>query len=153
MEHLTIKQLKEIGLKITPQRQAILTFLNGNKNHPSAEDIYAELLKQFPGMSFATVYNTLSKLSEAEQIQELDIDPQRTRFDPCTDPHHHFYCKVCGKIFDLVHAAPNIADRDFLRTAHLNGHRIDTIQINLRGVCKGCRNQLNQQPANKSIKH
>ncbi len=152
MEQLIIKQLKEIGLKVTPQRQAILAFLNGNKNHPSAENIYAELLKQFPGISFATVYNTLSKLSQAAQIQELDIDPQRTRFDPCTDPHHHFYCKVCKKVFDLACTDLNVTDPDFLRITCINGHHVDTVQINLRGTCKDCRNKPNQQPF-KNIKY
>jgi Fur family peroxide stress response transcriptional regulator len=141
MKHLIANQLKEIGLKVTPQRQAVLAFLNGNKDHPSAEDIYGELLKQFPGMSFATVYNTLSKLSEASKIQELNIDPQRTRFDSCTDPHHHFYCKVCGKVFDFKNTASNIVDNDLLRTTHIKGHRIDTVQVNLRGTCKDCRTQ------------
>ena len=61
--------LRKIGLKITPQRQAILKLLKGNQTHPSAERIYSKILKKYPGISFATVYNTLSKLVEAGEIQ------------------------------------------------------------------------------------
>ena len=75
--------LRKIGLKITPQRQAILKLLKGNQTHPSAERIYSEILKKYPGISFATVYNTLSKLIEAGEIRELDIDPNKKRFVLC----------------------------------------------------------------------
>jgi len=128
----TIK-LKEIGLKITPQRQAILKLLRGNQTHPSAESIHTEILKKYPGISFATVYNTLSRLIEAGEIMELDIDPNKKRFDPCVTPHTHFYCKVCGKVFDVVcdtSLSSNIKKID--------GHQVDAIQLNLKGVCKEC---------------
>ena len=134
MVDLTVTQLKEIGLKVTPQRQAILELLNGNRTHPSAESLYHELIKKFPRISFATVYNTLSKLAEAEKIQELNIDPHKKRFDPSTAPHHHFYCKLCGKVFDIVYDAPVS-----FNTKKVDGHQIDAIQVNLKGVCKDCR--------------
>lgn len=133
MKDMTTIKLKEIGLKITPQRQAILKLLKGNQTHPSAERIYSEILKKFPGISFATVYNTLSKLVEAGEIQELDIDPNKKRFDPCITPHYHFYCKVCGKVFDIVYDTPLVWN-----IKRIEGHQIDTVQLNFKGVCKGC---------------
>ncbi len=48
MKDTTTIKLKEIGLKITPQRQAILKLLEGNQTHPSAERIYSEILKKYP---------------------------------------------------------------------------------------------------------
>ena len=125
--------LRKIGLKITPQRQAILKLLKGNQTHPSAERIYSKILKKYPGISFATVYNTLSKLVEAGEIQGLDIDPNKKRFDPSTSLHYHFYCKVCGKVFDIVYDTPLV-----LNIKKIEGHQIDTVQLNFKGVCKGC---------------
>ncbi|OGP95803.1 MAG: hypothetical protein A2157_09810 [Deltaproteobacteria bacterium RBG_16_47_11] len=134
MKDTTTTKLKEIGLKITPQRQAILKLLEGNQTHPSAENIHSEILKKYPAVSFATVYNTLSKLREAGEIRELDIDPDKKRFDPCITPHTHFYCKVCGKVFDIVYDTPLS-----LNMKKIDGHQVDVIQINLKGVCKDCR--------------
>jgi Fur family peroxide stress response transcriptional regulator len=133
MKDQTAIKLKEIGLKVTPQRQAILKLLKGNRTHPSAENIYHGILKEFPAISFATVYNTLSKLSEAEAIQELDIDPHKKRFDPRLSPHSHFYCRVCKKIYDVEenHPFPKEIQR-------INGHIIEAAQVNLKGVCKAC---------------
>jgi len=133
MKDTTTLKLKEIGLKITPQRQAILKLLKGNQTHPSAERIYSEMLKKYPGISFATVYNTLSKLVGAGEIQELDIDPNKKRFDPYTSLHYHFYCKICGKIYDVdydLSITPNIK--------RIGGHQIEAIQLNFKGVCKAC---------------
>ena len=42
MQDHTIETLKEIGLKVTPQRQAILRLLEGNRSHPSADAIFRE---------------------------------------------------------------------------------------------------------------
>ena len=133
MKDPTTLKLKEMGLKVTPQRQAILKLLEGNRTHPSAEQIYHEILKKYPGVSFATVYNTLSKLAAAGEIQELDIDPDKKRFDPYPSPHYHFYCKTCGKVYDVdydVSLAPNIKN--------IAGHQIEAVQLNFKGLCKEC---------------
>jgi Fur family peroxide stress response transcriptional regulator len=139
MKDLTIAELKAIGLKVTPQRQAILEILNQNWTHPSAETIYRELLTKFPRISFATVYNTLSKLAAAEKIQELNIDPQKKRFDPYLAPHHHFYCRVCRKVFDIVREVPVPVNINPTYRENVNGHQVDAIQVNFKGVCKDCR--------------
>ena len=130
------RTLKEIGLKVTPQRQAILRLLDGNKSHPSADNIYSEVLKEYPAISFATVYNTLSKLGNSGKIQELDIDPGRKRFDPCTAPHAHFYCRACGNVFDVVCDIPFPGSMDDMKT--VEEHQVDAIQLNFKGLCKDC---------------
>ena len=129
------KTLKKIGLKVTPQRLAVLRLIKSDRTHPSAEKIYHEISKRFPSISFATVYNTLTKLVEAGEIQQLDIDPDKKRFDPYTSLHYHFYCKTCGKVYDM--------DYDISLTPDIKkiaGHHVETIQLNFKGVCKGCAN-------------
>ena len=130
---LQAAKLKKIGLKVTPQRLAILQMIEGDRTHPSAEKIYHEISKKFPSISFATVYNTLDKLVEAGEIQQLDIDPDKKRFDPYTSLHYHFYCKTCGKVYDV--------DYDISLTPDIKkiaGHQVETIQLNFKGVCKDC---------------
>ena len=138
MKDKTTATLKEIGLRVTPQRQAILRLLDGNRTHPSAHAIHRAVVKEYPGISFATVYNTLSRLAEAGKIQELDIDPDKKRFDPCTAPHYHFYCRVCGKVLDITCDIPFLSNLDPLEPGTIDGHRIDGIQLNFKGVCKDC---------------
>lgn len=142
MEEFSIKKLRERGLRVTPQRQAMVEFLKENTTHPTAETIYHEMLKLFPRISFATVYKNLETLVETNYIQKLDIDPHRERFDPCITPHHHFYCKVCGGVFDVVYDGNDQPCMDLLTIKSINGHQVDAIDINYKGVCKECREKL-----------
>jgi Fur family peroxide stress response transcriptional regulator len=142
MNDRSIIELKEIGLKVTPQRQGILKLLHGNRNHPSAENLYREIRKEYPRISFATVYKTLSRLAEAGKIQQLDIDPNKKRFDPSVVPHHHFYCKKCGRVFDLAQVSSSLADFAPLKLGSVVGHKVEGVQLNFKGVCKNCWRKL-----------
>lgn len=120
------------AFRLTPQREAILRFLEGNTSHPSAEDIYARLRRKFPGMSFATVYNTLQSLLGRGDLIEVRIDRGRARFDPGLKPHHHLLCVRCGAITDLPERAP-------VRPAGLpRGYRLLSSNIEFYGICPAC---------------
>ena len=73
---------KELGMKLTPQRLSILSYLDGNREHPTAEDIYRKVSRKFPTMSLATVYNTLETLKRQGMLTEITIDPDKRHFDP-----------------------------------------------------------------------
>lgn len=96
-----MENYKKMGLKLTPQRLAIFEYLDGNKSHPSAENIYLDVKKKYPMMSFATVYNTIERLKQKGLLLELTCDPERRRYDPDTKQHHHIICMSCRKIVDV----------------------------------------------------
>lgn len=129
-------KFKDIGLKLTPQRIAILDFLEGNTDHPSADDIYKAVSVQHPTMSFATVYNTLDTLRGKGHILELTIDPGKKRFDPCTDPHHHLICTSCKRVQDIH------APFDLDLPEHMKGDfKITGNHIEFYGICPVCRDR------------
>jgi Fur family transcriptional regulator, peroxide stress response regulator len=70
MEDMLLK-IRGCDFRITPQRIAILTILAGSKEHPSVEEIYKEVKKQFRTTSLATVYKTISLLKELNEVLEL----------------------------------------------------------------------------------
>jgi Fur family peroxide stress response transcriptional regulator len=96
-----IKKYSGRGFKMTPQRIAILDFLEGNTGHPSAEDIYKEIKKKHPTVSFATIYNTLETLKKRREIVEITIDPERKHYEANISHHHHIVCIICKKIRDV----------------------------------------------------
>ncbi len=126
---------KNLGLKLTPQRIAIIEYLEGNKEHPSAEDIYNALKPKFPSMSFATVYNTLEVLVKKGVVKELNVESSRKRFDPSTEPHHHFFCKKCKKVIDVENHI-NIPVPE-----QLKDFKIEDIQIIFYGLCPECKSR------------
>ncbi len=121
-------------MKLTPQRMAILGYLDGNTSHPSAEDIFAAVSRRFPGMSLATVYNTLASLKEKGKLLELTIDPAKKRYDPDTRPHHHLICLDCKRVSDIDRAF-DLEIPDSLR----NGFQITGNHIEFYGYCPECK--------------
>ncbi len=128
------KKTESNHLKLTPQRIAILEYLEGNKSHPSAADIYKAVSERYPTMSIATVYNTLEILREKGRLLDLSIDAGKKRFDPNTKPHHHLICVNCKTITD-VH-------RNFvldLRKDESGDYDIIGNHVDFYGICPKCK--------------
>ncbi|MDA8387569.1 MAG: Fur family transcriptional regulator [Nitrospiraceae bacterium] len=125
---------RELGLKLTPQRLAILEYLDGNTAHPAAEEIFAALSGRFPGLSLATVYNTLAILRDRGRLLELTIDPSKRRYDPQVKPHHHLICLSCKRIADIEHTFA-LEIPGALRM----GYEITGNQIEFYGLCPDCK--------------
>lgn len=131
-----IKKYKSKGFKLTPQRLAILRFLEGNTSHPTAEAIYSEIKRDHPTVSFATVYNTIEALKHRGLVSEITIDPERKHFDPNPAPHHHIICTACNRISDVM--------ADYSETLTLPGDILDNFtvtgnHVDFFGVCADCR--------------
>lgn len=121
------------NFRMTPQRAEILRLLDGNRSHPSAEEIYGSIRRKFPGLSFATVYNTLESLLALGELAEVRIDSRRARFDPCTDGHSHLMCVKCGAIADL--RKPARPPRPAGKPA---GFKVLRCNVEFYGVCPAC---------------
>jgi len=126
-----LAELKRAGLKMTPQRIAIVKELHGDETHPTAHELYERLLPAFPTMSFATVYNTLDALAKNGLIRTIRLG-SAVRFDPNTTAHHHAVCDACGVVVDLPAEAPPV---------HAHGFRVRTEERTYRGTCSRCSKQ------------
>lgn len=128
-------QKRELGpqFKRTPQRLAILDYLEGNTSHPSAEEIYRAVSKKYRSLSLATVYNTLNTLAKSGALRELTIDPERKRYDPDTSRHHHLICVLCGKIVDIAGGIAVNLPGEMARDFTLLGNHIE-----FYGHCSPC---------------
>jgi len=126
-----LAHLKQKGFKLTPQRVAVIEYLEGNSSHPSAADLFKQVKKKYPMISFATVYNTLKILGEAKEIKPLTIGFDKVNFDPNTEQHDHFYCRKCGKIIDIV-------PEKKMKIEEIEGHQIKDHQIYYYGICSEC---------------
>lgn len=127
-----VQRLKKKGIVLTIQRLAVLELLEGSSDHPTVEAIHKRLVKIYPTLSLATVYNTLEMLKQAGEIQELNIGKKRC-FDPVPEPHHHFYCWVCERILDVEINCP------IVQKGYIDSHKIERVQAIFYGVCAECR--------------
>lgn len=123
--------MKEI--RYSKQREAIYQYLISSKEHPSAETIYFDIKKQFPHISFGTIYRNLNFLADQGKIRKLNLGKDTILFDGNTALHHHFVCNKCHKIYDInFDLKPNSNDIKSLE------HRIDDYSITMNGICKEC---------------
>jgi Fe2+ or Zn2+ uptake regulation protein len=97
-----IEHFRAQGLKVTPQRQCIFEALVSTAGwHPTAEAIWAEVMRHMPAVSLKTVYQTLNDLSTMGVVAHLDIGTGSARFDTNTDRHQHVVCNRCSRVWDV----------------------------------------------------
>jgi Fe2+ or Zn2+ uptake regulation protein len=130
-----LADLKRAGLKLTPQRMAIVRELADDLTHPTAQELFERLRPAFPTMSFATVYNTLDALAKLGLVGSLRLG-SAVRFDPNTSPHHHAVCDACGAVVDLPAAAPSASRKRTIAKA--SGFTVRSEQRTYRGLCGRC---------------
>jgi Fur family peroxide stress response transcriptional regulator len=132
----TIQKLRSEGFKLTPQRLAVIRYMLGNKEHPSALKIHKELRRKYPTLSFSTVYNTLGTLEKIGEVQSLHINDDFLNYEPNTSPHLHFLCRKCGMIHDIFTEGWT----DFaVPLGDIDGHEVTNFSVVLGGTCKFCR--------------
>ena len=153
--------LRAAGLKVTPQRMAIVHEVAGDESHPSAHELFERLRQMMPTMSFATVYNTLSALCDAGLGGQLSLAPGSARFDPNTQPHDHVVCDVCGSVRDIpapVPAESSSAQLERGLTTAAPGFFVRSVERIVRGLCVHCRGarraaEKNAAPTGRNRRH
>jgi Fur family peroxide stress response transcriptional regulator len=133
--------LREAGLKATPQRLAILRALAGDETHPTAQELFDRLRSDFPTLSVATVYNTLSALTRMQRCVPLELGGP-LRFDPNVSAHDHAVCERCGGIRDVPPPAEVSAANGGMTPAAceptVTGFRVRRVERIYRGLCAQC---------------
>ena len=131
-----IAALKEHDFRLTPQRVELVRLVAVSDGHPSASQLFAEIKRQFPTMSQATVYKTLALLKEMNQVLEIDLRNDSHYDGNRPQPHSHLICMQCNQIVD----GDVSLDPEALRSLEqASGYQILRPQITLYGLCADCQ--------------
>lgn len=136
LERLT-RGYAEAGLPLTSQRRALLHVLAGRLDHPTVDQIYAELTLTLPEVSRTTVYRSLEVLTKLNLLKRVEHPGASVRFDPNIEPHHHFLCNSCGALSDLPSSSLSGAAELDCDARELG--QIDEISVLVRGRCHACQ--------------
>lgn len=136
-EQNIVKFFQSKGVRWTVQRQLILKALDHSEGHVSAEDIYQQVTRQFPGFNLSTVYRTLELLCEMGVMTKVpDQGDGRDRFELIGEtPHHHLTCKNCAQVIAM--------DENLVQTLKDQVYRSYGFVLNLNhfmgyGLCRKC---------------
>jgi Fe2+ or Zn2+ uptake regulation protein len=124
-------QLKQRGLRVTPQRAAVLEAVY-QLSHPDAEQVYRYVSQHYPMLSLATVYNTLDRLAEVGLVLVVE-NRGRRYFDGNVQWHDHAYCVQCGRLQDLPAETGRVAE-----PTGAEGWKLERRQVIWSGVCPVC---------------
>ena len=126
--------LKGHGYKKTDKRELILNMFSETEKYLTARDLLQVLKKDFPGMSFNTIYRNLSTFVELGILEETELNGERNFRMQCESDHHHhhFICKDCGKVKEL-----SLCPMDLLGEK-LPGYAVEAHEFEIYGKCPDC---------------
>jgi Fe2+ or Zn2+ uptake regulation protein len=130
-----VSQLRERGMRVTPQRIMIHRELCGQSQHMTADQVLARVSDVLPGTSLPTVYSTLELLEALGLVRRVGTGNGAVVFDSRVEPHAHTVCRRCGAMADLEGTA---APDDALSRAGATGFVPDHAQLVVWGLCPDC---------------
>jgi len=103
--------IRKKGLRQTPQRDEIIEIIFATDEHFTPDDLFDRLRLAGSRASRATVYRTLTLLTEANLIHEIELGDGQTTYDPNffdRPTHNHLVCVDCGKVVEFEDSHLNL---------------------------------------------
>ena len=101
-------------------RAILLAFSSGLGEHLSADEVHARASRELPDLGRGTVYATLAEFTEAGLLAAFGTS-EPVRYETNTEPHDHFRCRLCLRLFDLD--TLKAAEQSMPRGLHARAHR------------------------------
>jgi Fur family ferric uptake transcriptional regulator len=127
--------LRSAGLKSTPARLAVLSFLNG-QHFTNAQEIHDAIGKK-KDLDLVTIYRTLGSFEKVGLIKRVNLNKDAVCYEFNKGHHHHVICTNCEKVSEfkdpddgalVARALKEV--KDFKSISH---HSFD-----LFGLCNAC---------------
>lgn len=130
--------LNREGLRLTPQRQAVLTSLHQLPPPVTADQVFRKASALRPGVRLSTVYRTLELLQRLGLVALVEKGPRGNLYvhDASETPHLHLHCRHCGTTCKVDFDEIRILLDDFESRF---GFRLEVDGNSLVGRCSQCR--------------
>ncbi|MBX3040128.1 MAG: transcriptional repressor [Bdellovibrionaceae bacterium] len=129
--------IRELNLKVTGQRLAILKCLHDGRRHVTAQELYEKVIAKNPEIGFATVYRFLRTLTEGQFVTEVRMGGLPARYELTPKRHHdHLTCVKCGKIVEFENRTIETHQE---KVANQFGFKLTHHILELYGVCPDCQ--------------
>ena len=128
-------------MRMTIQYSLVLDAVRRLHCHATADEVYAEVLKENPHISRGTVYRNLNRLDELGEIRKREIPGGADCFDDRCDDHYHARCVRCGRVYDVdMDYQPQLQGE--IRNSH--GFVFTGCDIVFRCICPECQTKEKQ---------
>jgi Fur family peroxide stress response transcriptional regulator len=128
--------LQQAGLKVTPQRIAVLDAIYKLEKHPTSEDISNYVRNHHPNIALGTVYNILELYQQKGIVSRVKTDRGAMIYDTVSEKHHHLYSNESDRIEDYYDEELDELLEDYFRNKRIRGFEVDDIKLQLVGRFK-----------------
>jgi Fur family ferric uptake transcriptional regulator len=132
------RYLREQGLPVTQQREAVAEVVFSSDGHLSVDEIERKLRENGERIGKATVYRTLDLLVRSNLVAELDFSEGFKRYEHrlSREPQHeHLICEECGKVNEF-RSEEVLAIEKSISAEH--GFRPSRHKLEIYGLCSEC---------------
>ena len=136
IQSAVVQQLRQGGVRVTPQRLAIAEAVLNSTDHPTVQQIHERVQQHFPSMTLATVYSTLGVLSKSGLIQELPF-AKLSRYESNLEPHVNLVCIQCGNVVD-THLGQEAVLRLKSLISQESNFDVAWQRVDFHGWCRRC---------------
>ncbi|MCL7452152.1 MAG: transcriptional repressor [Anaerolineae bacterium] len=136
-EQVFIRQLRERGFRLTPQREMILSVLHDIDGLATADEIYGRVHSISSSVDISTVYRTLDLLQGLDLVSCVDAGDDQRRYEllGVHGPHLHLVCQGCGQVIAAdLEMAQAFAER--LNVEY--GFQAALDHLSIPGLCPAC---------------
>ena len=119
----------------TIQQALVLDAVKSLSTHPTADEVYSNVIKKCPGISKATVYRNLNTLAEEGKILRVAVANAPDRYDKTLGSHAHFLCRICGRVYDI-----NMLYKLCFDESADDRFIVESYDLIVNGCCKKCKN-------------
>ena len=137
--HLFRRYLRDQGLPVPSQREAIAEVVFSSAEHLSVEDIEAKLRDGGDRIGKATIYRTLEMLVKSGLVAEHDFGEGFKRYEHLFGQHpvrEHLICTECGKVEEFASAELlQLQEQE----ATNRGFQPARYRLQIYGLCAGCQ--------------
>ena len=144
------RYLREQGLPVTQQREAVADVVFSSTGHLSVEDIEAALKGQGERIGKATIYRTMEILVRSGLVEEHDFGEGFKRYEHLFGQqpiHEHLICTNCSRVIEFQ--SPQVV-RLQEETARQHGFLPTRHRLEIYGICSNCQ-ALGVTPVNEGL--
>jgi Fur family ferric uptake transcriptional regulator len=145
---LFAQYVREKGLRMTRQRELVVSTFLKTEGHLSTDELYALVRKKDSKIGYTTVFRTLKALTDCGLARETDLGDGFTRFEHLYrhPHHHHILCVECNKTIEFY--SPELEE---LQGKIVSEYQFEPVRYTFQiyGVCHECQTQ--KEPTRESV--
>jgi Fe2+ or Zn2+ uptake regulation protein len=129
--------LKDLRMKATPKRIAILEILAEKPIYLAPEEVWGKMKERFDRIGIPTIYRNLENLCQGGVLISVLHPSRKLHYFFCPNPghHHHFVCLSCRTVQDIEYCGAQEIEKEVVTTL---GGKVQSHFLQVHGFCKTC---------------